>query len=462
MVEILDSTLREGEQTANVSFSVEQKLEIARMLDDFGVDIIELGHPAVSKDVREAVERIAKEDLRAETLTHARAMKSDIDDAVKAGTPWVGIFFGTSPLSLEHKFHTTPQKALRTITESVKYAKDRGLKVRFTPEDATRTELSYLLEVGQSAQEAGADRVSIADTVGTMRPAAMKELVSKVVKALKIPVHVHCHNDCGLAVANSLAGYEAGARLIDVTVNGLGERAGIAALAEVVVALKMLYGVENKWKLELLPDLSRLVERYSGIFNSENKPIVGANAFSHKAGLHTRAVLEDPRTYEAIPPEIVNRHREIVIDKYTGKTAVKAALEDMNIEVSDEKLLEIVEIIKSKPMKRRFSDIDLLEIADEVLGLDLRGRVPLNVEAIISIQLQSALFTTRVTRKLIALDGIKEVYEITGDYDVVARVNTHSIGDLNEIIEGIRVMEGVNKTTTSLILKDYAKTQDTH
>ncbi len=454
-MQILDSTLREGEQTPRVSFSLEEKINIAKLLDQFGVDIIEIGHPAVSQDVRVACEALAREDLQAVTLCHARALKKDIDDAKSVGSSWVGIFLGTSPLSLEHKFHIKKDQALRQISESVKYAKDLGLKVRFTPEDTTRTEWEYLAQALEVAQEAGADRISIADTVGTALPGQMSQLVKKAKKIVDVPLHVHCHNDYGMAVANALASFEAGAFLIDVTVNGLGERTGITPLAPLVVALKRLYGVENEWQLGLLPELSRLVEKASGIFNSEQSPIVGEHAFSHKAGLHTKAVLEDPRTYEAIPPEIVHKQRKIIIDKYTGRAAVRNRLNEMGIDPSDEELNRIVKQVKKKAGKGRFTDIDLLEIADEILKLEVRSRVPLKVEAVISLTLNSASYTTRITRKVAALDEVDQVYEITGESDILAHLETNSVQDLNEIIEEFRVMDGVKKTTTSIILKGY-------
>ncbi len=459
-VELLDSTLREGEQTANVSFTIEHKVEIAQLLDAFGVEFIELGHPAVSPDVRQAVERLSRLELQAQKLVHARALPADIDDAKRVGVPWVGMFLGTSPLSLEHKFGISPEEALDRVRDAVAHAKAQDLNVRFTAEDATRTDLTYLLEVAGVAEEAGADRFSIPDTVGTARPEQLAQIVTALREVVSIPIHVHCHNDYGMAGANTLAGLAAGARLGDVTVNGLGERSGIAALAEVAVALKMLYGVENPWKLELLPKLSRTVERASGVFNSENRPVVGTYAFTHKAGLHSRAVLKDPRTYEAFPPELVQRHREITIDKYTGRDAVRARLRDMNVSVDDEALEQIVSIVKNRPGKRRFSDIDLLEVADEVLELDLRARVPLEIEAIVHMGLSSALYTTRVTRRLMSYPQVEEVYEITGDFDVVAHVSAASIGDLNDLIEDLRVSEGVERTATQIILKGYAKDAD--
>jgi len=459
-VELLDSSLREGEQTPNVSFTIEQKLDIARLLDDFGVEFIELGHPAVSPDVKEAVERLAHQETRATKLVHARAIRQDIDDALTTGVSWIGIFFGTSPLSLEYKFQINQAEALKRIRESVKYAKDKGLDVRFTAEDATRTELQVLTEVAQIAEEAGADRFSIADTVGTTNTTELRSIVKTIKETISIPIHVHCHNDYGLAVANALAGLDEGARLADVTVNSLGERSGIAALAEVAIALKMLYKVKNPWKLELLPKLSRVIERASGIFNSENRPIVGMYAFTHKAGLHSRAVLKDPRTYEAFPPELIERHREITIDKYTGRDAVRDRLLKMNIKVDEDQLIEILGIIKSQPQKHHFSDIDLAEIADEVLGLELRIRIPQKVEAVINMGLSSALYTTRVTRRLMGYPQVHEVYEITGEFDVIAHVVADSIADLNDLIEELRVSEGVERTTTRLVLKGYTREND--
>jgi len=458
-LQLLDSTLREGEQTPGVSFSVEEKVKIAKLLDQFGIDIIEVGHPAVSEDVKRACRVLAEENMEAETLAHARAMREDIDLVLQVGTPWVGIWLGTSPLSLEHKFHIGREEALGRIRDSISYAKERGLKVRFTPEDATRTEFDYLAEVMELAERAGADRISLADTVGTALPGQMKELVEKARGVIDLPLHVHCHNDYGMAVANALAGYEGGAHLIDVTINGLGERTGITALAPLAVALNRLYEVEKGWRLELLPRLARKVEEFSGLFNAEGSPIVGEHAFAHKAGLHTGAVLEEPRTYEAIPPEVVNQSREIVIDKYTGKAAVKNRLAEMGVEVDGEKLGEIVGKIKEKASKgkSRFTDVDVLEIADDVLELDLRSRTPKRIEALVSFSLNSTSYTTRATRKIVALDEVDQVYEVTGDNDIMAHLEVKSIGSLNEIIEDFRNMEEVERTSTSLILKDYVQ-----
>lgn len=461
-MEILDSTLREGEQTPRVNFSVDEKVEIANLLDEFGVDIIEIGHPTVSDDVREACNAITDEDLGAHTLGHARARISDIDDVLDIGADWVGIFLGTSQISQKHNTHLGREETLETIAESVGYAKDHGLSVRFTPEDATRTDWSYLSEALSVAEDAGADRVSIADTVGTMRPQTMYELTERVVDHMEIPVHVHCHNDYGMAVANALSAYDAGAYLIDVTVNGLGERTGITALSPLTVALTRLYDVEKDWNLKMLPELTRKVEKYSGIYNSEQAPIIGEYAFSHKAGVHTKAVLENPKTYEAIPPEIVNQQRNIIIDKYTGKSAVKNRLEKMGIELEEEQLNQIVQKVKeeSGKGKRKFTDVDLLEIADNILDLKIESRHPQEVEAMVSFTLKSGSYTTRTTRKLISLEETEQVYELTGENDIQAHLKVKSIQRLNDTIEELRNLEEIQKTSTSIILKDYEYNED--
>ncbi len=456
-MQLLDSTLREGEQTPGVSFTVEEKLEIARLLDEFGIDIIEVGHPAVSQDVKEACRVISGDGLQAETMAHSRALKEDIHQASEVGVDWIGIFLGTSQLSLDHKLHVKHAKGLEMIHESVSLAKKLGLKVRFTPEDATRTDLEYLKQAIKSAEGAGADRISIADTVGTATPSSYGSLIKKVMRLTDLPLHVHCHNDYGMAVANSLAGFESGAYLIDVTVNGLGERTGIPPLAPVVVALTRLFDVHKDWKLTMLPKLSEEVERMSNLLNSETEPIVGKYAFAHKSGLHTKAVLEDPKTYEAIPPDLVHKHRELVIDKYAGKAVVRDRLNRMGVEPADEDLARIVKLVKEAggDGKIRFTDVDLLEISDDVLDLNIRSRIPVKVEALISISLHSTSYTTRATRKIASYEQIDTVYELTGEFDIQAHLETSTIEQLNDIIEEFRNMEEVKTSTTSLILKGY-------
>ena len=240
-IEILDSTLREGEQTPGVSFTKSQKIEIVKMLDNFGVDFIELGHPAVSKDIYSTIKLLNSEPLTSEKIVHARLKKSDIDDAVNLGVPWIGLFFGTSKDYLHDKYNLDEKNALEMIKESIEYAKCNGLKIRFTAEDASRTDIEFLIKIGKLAEKAGADRFSLADTVGILYPAKVTELVSVLISELKIPLHMHCHNDFGLATANALQALQSGVKCVDVTINGLGERCGLPPLAEVTAALDELF-----------------------------------------------------------------------------------------------------------------------------------------------------------------------------------------------------------------------------
>tara|TARA_B100000945_G_scaffold317325_1_gene319934 strand:- start:450 stop:1628 length:1179 start_codon:yes stop_codon:yes gene_type:complete len=365
-IALLDSTIREGEQSPNVSFSIEQKIEIVRELDSFGIEFIELGHPVVSPDIREAVRQISRINTNAQKIIHGRATKSDIDDAISFNVPWIGIFFGTSDLSLKYKFGINRSEAIKRIVDAVSYAKEKGIKLRFTAEDASRTERSYLVEVAQKVEEAGADRFSIADTVGILTPEKTSSIVSNLKKSISIPIHIHCHNDFGLATANVASALNAGAQVADVTVNGLGERTGIAPLAEVAVLLKQQYNVDNNWELGTLTKISRKVEKMSGVFNSTYKPIVGLNAFTHKSGLHTSAVLKEPKTYEPFAPELIQRNREISIDKYSGKESIANYLDKIDIAYTNDQLRQILEEIKSNPKKGRYSRIELLKIVEEI------------------------------------------------------------------------------------------------
>tara|TARA_B110001454_G_scaffold181290_1_gene175290 strand:+ start:390 stop:1484 length:1095 start_codon:yes stop_codon:yes gene_type:complete len=360
-VALLDSTLREGEQSPNVSFTTVQKIKIVNALDAFGVEYIEIGHPAVSVDIKKSISKISKLETRAEKVIHSRALKSDIDDALSLDATWIGIFFGTSDISLKYKFGIDRQSALNKIKYAVNYAKDNNVKIRFTAEDATRTDLSFLIEVAQIAEEAGADRFSIADTVGILTPDKTSVLVEKITDAINIPVHIHCHNDLGMATANSIIALKAGAKVADVSINGLGERSGIASLAEVAMILKLHFDVINAWDLSALIRLSDELALISGIPNRLNQPIVGKYAFTHKAGLHTKAVLKSPNSYEGYPPEMINQNREILLDKFTGKDAVADRLNKLNFHYSSLELDKITSNIKSDKSSKALSDIELLK-----------------------------------------------------------------------------------------------------
>ena len=359
MIKILDSTLREGEQTPGVTFSVNEKIIIADLLDTFKVDIIEAGHPRVSEDIFQGVKTIANQGYNAEVLAHCRAMKEDIDIALSCDVDWVGIFFCVSNKRIEQQFRTNLEKAINKITSTIEYAKDHGLKIRYTPEDAVRTEYNSLIAVSKAAVQAGADRISIADTAGAMTPLEMYKLISKLKRDLDVELNVHCHNDLGLATANALAAFEAGASLIDVTVNGIGERTGISSLSEICIALHSIYKVKNNWNLELIPELSRKVSEFSGIKISQNAPVVGENAFVHNAGLHVAAVLHDPSFYEVFPAELIGRSRSFILDKMASIKTIEKKLEQVGVNVCKNNVSRVVNYVKSKE-KGTISDEELL------------------------------------------------------------------------------------------------------
>ena len=364
MVEILDTTLREGEQTPGVTFAINEKIEIANLLDKFGVDIIEAGHPTVSKDVYKGIKELTRQRYNAKILAHTRAIKEDIDLALSCDVEWVGIFLCMEENRLKKQFKISLDEAINKVTSSIEYAKDNGLKVRFTPEDTIRTEYDSLLRVINSVENVKVDRISIADTVGISTPFQLHNLVKQIKSISKTPLNVHCHNDLGLATANSLAAFEAGVTMIDVTVNGLGERVGITSLSEICTILKTLNGVENNWKLDLLPYLSKTVEEYSGIKIQKNIPIIGENAFQHKAGLHVAAVIEDPAFYEPFPAELVGKKRDFTIDKMSGKHSIRKKIENLGYSnYEDEKRL--LEYVKSKD-KGVVTDNEILQILSDI------------------------------------------------------------------------------------------------
>jgi homocitrate synthase len=455
MFEILDTTLREGEQTPYVNFTIDEKIEIARLLEEVGVEMIEAGDPSVAPSVAKAVERIACLGLRAEIVAHSIASRSGIELAKACGADRVAIFYATSQIHLDTKLHKTPEQALEIICEHVSYARELGLKVRYTPEDATRTDFEFLVRVCNAAIQAGADRISFADTLGIMQPYIMYEKVCALrERLLPCKIDLHCHDDYGLALANAMAGIHAGADCIHTTVNGLGERTGIPDLVETILAFHNLEGIE-KYSLQPLMNISSYLERVSGFFLAPNKPITGQNAFSHKSGVHTNGILKDPRTYEPFDPSLIGRERKIVIDKYTGRSAVAARLEEYGIEVSLAELEVIIARIKNLGDERKqLFDSDILEIAEQVTGREI-DVIPRDISAMVMLEVESQVYTPLVVRRLRGLKNVHNVYEITGDYDINAFVNVENVMALNNLIEEIRTVQGVKRTETRVVLKKY-------
>jgi 2-isopropylmalate synthase len=377
-VKILDTTLRDGEQTPNVALSSEDKLKIAQALDELGVDIIEAGFPINSEGEADAVSRIAGAGLKAEICALCRASPGDIDAALACDVDSVHIFLATSKTHLEKKLKITQEEARDKAVASVQYAKDHGLIAEFSCEDGTRTELGFLDVVHKAIQEVGVDRIDIPDTVGVMTPTAMTQFVAEIKKSVRVPLAVHCHDDFGLSVANSLAGILGGAEEIHCTVNGLGERAGNAALEEVVMGLQAFYNVKTNINTRKMAFVSRLVSQLTGVAIQPNKAIVGENAFSHEAGIHVHGVMSECSTYEPMRPEIVGKERKFVIGKHSGVHSVDNKLREYGLELDKDQMKEVVTRVKKwAESGKKLDDAELLAVAYDVMGQEAEPAIKL-------------------------------------------------------------------------------------
>ena len=348
-IRVLDSTLREGEQHPGVSFTNKQRIQIAWMLDYFGVDQIEIS-PVVSPDHKEATKTIIKQGLRADIVSHGRALTEDIDVSLACDAKWVAAYLGISDVHLKDKLRITKEQALERAVKTVSYAKEHGLKIRFTVEDGSRADPEFLITVCKAIQEAGVDRISLPDTVGIMRPIGMYNFVKNVRSIIDTPLDVHVHNDIGFALANAFSACEAGVDQIHTTIDGIGERTGIPSLAEVAVALTYLYKSPNDFRLDMLADLSRLIEQYTTIRPYDSKPIVGTSAYKHKAGTHLAAILKNPAAYEPIPPRVVGNHRTIVFGELAGKTGAGYLMSLLGIKQDSETAKKIAAGLKNLRM----------------------------------------------------------------------------------------------------------------
>lgn len=350
-VKIFDTTLRDGEQTPGVNLNVKEKVMIAKNLEAMNVDIIEAGFPIASNGDFEAVKAIAKEVKTSTVAGLARASKKDIDRAWEAlqyaEKPRIHTFIATSPIHMKHKLKMNKEEVLKKAVEMVKYAKSLCNDIEFSAEDAYRSDKDFLCEVFEKVIEAGASTINIPDTVGYAMPNEFYEFIKYIVDNTKgidkVDVSVHCHNDLGMAVANSIMGVHAGATQIECSMNGLGERAGNAALEEVVMAFRIkkeIYNIDTNIVSENIYRTSKLVSSLSGIDIQPNKAIVGANAFAHESGIHQDGVLKEKTTYEIITPESVGVKQEsnIVLGKHSGKHAFSSTLEHLGIELSSEEL----------------------------------------------------------------------------------------------------------------------------
>ncbi len=350
---IWDETLRDGEQTAGTLLTMDEKIEIAKLMDEIGVSIIAAGFPMVSEEERETIRKLAKEGFQNASLAApARAVIGDVKACIDAGAEEIPIFIACSRLRLDYQLRMTVEEAKDRLVRCTQYAVDHGVKADYVVEDATRSDLGVVAEMVAAAIEAGADKIVIADTVGFCRPSVTQYIVSEVRNRVSnltkksINYGIHCHNDFGLASANTLAGIEAGVIYPHVCVNGFGERAGNAALEEIVMALEVLYGVKTGIQTERLFELAQLVERSFAIPIPVHKAIVGQNAFNHGTGIHVHAQLAHSLSYEPILPELVGRERSFYLGKFAGRHLIEYLLKKNGLSATPEQISQIAETIK--------------------------------------------------------------------------------------------------------------------
>src|SRR6266487_1036121 len=368
-VRIFDTTLRDGEQTPGVSITPEQKLNIAIKLSELGVDTIEAGFPVVSEGEKEGIKKIVKQNLDTEVCALARTVQADIDSGIDCGVNYVHTFIATSDIHMQYKLKMSREQVMERALWAVEYAKKNGLKVEFSAEDATRSDRKFLIDVFRAVTEAGADRIDIPDTVGYSTPEYIASLVREIKSKMNTPISVHCHDDFGLAVANSISAINAGATCAHVTINGLGERAGNASLEEFVMALQCLYSKKHNIKINLLYEISKYVSNTMGVIVQPNKAIIGENAFGHESGIHTHGIINNPLTYEPISPELVGRKRWMQAGKHAGTHGIRAILNEFGIDPTEEQLHTIIE--KQKDIAdtgKSITTSQLLSIAGEVMG----------------------------------------------------------------------------------------------
>jgi D-citramalate synthase len=370
-IRFLDTTLRDGEQTPGVSLNPEQKLEIATKLADVGIDVIEVGSAAASEGERAAIRIISDAGLSSEICTYVRALSQDIDLAADYGADSVHLVVPVSDLHIVKKMRKTREQVSAMAYAAVEHAKERGLIVELSGEDASRADQLFLRDLFAEGIQRGADRLCFCDTVGVLTPEKVAEFIPPLARIA--PLSIHCHDDLGFALTNTMAALKSGASCAHVTVNGLGERAGNTPLEEVVMSLELLYGYQTRIKKEEIYHLASLVSRLTGVPLPINKAVVGEMAFTHESGIHAHGVMREPSTYESIKPEMIGRKRRIVLGKHSGSASVEAALNEMNYTTDDTQLKEIVKRIKQLGDEgKRITDTDLMAIADAVLAIDYK------------------------------------------------------------------------------------------
>ncbi|WP_160690049.1 homocitrate synthase [Clostridium sp. C2-6-12] len=367
-VTIVDTTLRDGEQTAGVVFANAEKIVIAEMLSELGVDQLEVGIPTMGGDEKKAIKEIVKRNLKSSIMAWNRAVVSDIEQSIDCGVDAVAISISVSDIHIQHKLKTSREWVLESMVKSVEYAKKNGLYVSVNGEDASRADKDFLVEFITAAKQAGANRFRYCDTVGIKEPFGIRDDIKYIYDKTGFDIEMHTHNDFGMATANAVAGIKGGATHVGVTVNGLGERAGNAALEEVIMALMLVYGYKGEEiNTKMFREVSEYVSRASGRELPIWKAIVGTNMFAHESGIHADGAIKDPKNYEAFDPAIVGLERQIVIGKHSGRAAVVNKFMEYNMELTDEEASGILELVRSTSvrLKRSLFDKEIVQLYKE-------------------------------------------------------------------------------------------------
>ncbi|MGL5868577.1 MAG: homocitrate synthase [Clostridium chrysemydis] len=364
---IVDTTLRDGEQTAGVVFANAEKIAIAEMLCELGVDQLEVGIPTMGGDEKEAIKQIVKRNLNCSIMAWNRAVISDIKESIDCGVDAVAISISVSDIHIKHKLKTSREWVINNMVKAVRFAKDNGLYVSVNGEDASRADLGFLVQFIEEAKKAGADRFRYCDTVGIKEPFSIYQDIKYLVDNTGFDIEMHTHNDFGMATANALAGIRAGATHVGVTVNGLGERAGNAALEEVIMSFKHVLKYEVDVDTKMFREVSEYVSRASGRALPKWKAIVGDNMFAHESGIHADGALKNPKNYEAFDPADVGLERQIIIGKHSGKAAIINKFNEYDINLEDYEATDILKLVRSTSvrLKRQLFDKELVQIYRE-------------------------------------------------------------------------------------------------
>ena len=429
--------MRDGEQTPGVALTRDKKLLIARALDDMGISVIEAGSAITSTGERESIKAVANDGLNAEICSYCRIVKMDVDYALECDVDSIHLVVPVSDLHIRTKIKKDRDAVRQISVEVTEYAKDHGLVVELSGEDASRADLKFLKALYEDGIDAGSDRLCFCDTVGLLVPERTTEIFRYLSSSLKAPLSIHCHNDFGLATANTIAALAAGAKQVHVTVNGIGERAGNASMEEVVMSLEWLYKYNTGIKHEMIYRTSRLVSRLTGVPVSPNKALVGGNAFTHEAGIHVHGLIADKSTYEPMNPEYIGRQRQIVLGKHAGRSSITLALKEMGLEADEVQTEEIFNRVKQLgDQGKHITDADLHTIAEIVFDIYREPLIKLEEFTIVSGNqvTPTASVKLKVKNKIIVEAGIGN-------------------GPVDAVINSIR--KAVSSCAEDIILEEY-------